>query len=168
MSHHKHIIMQQKACYDYSWKQLPSHVFLRSETSTSPTPPISASVIRTRDLLVPSASPIIAISTFCAQGFLRPFEKRKPLLLQEREGMKRRDRAIWHGGRKTCCVQACMHISAAASVHVHVSIWTIVCLFEFEYEWHSCSKRRPTGSGICERRHYTISENKMKSWKCTR
>ena len=90
--------------------------------------------------------------------------KGKPLLLQERSrrGGKRvrkrtkAEREIWHGVEETCYEMQTydgLHVRLCSCIlcmygHVHLSIWTIVCLPESELEWHSCSKRTPTGSGI--------------------
>lgn len=55
--------------------------------------------------------------------------------------------------RKSTPMSACMNISASASVQVWACSFVHLnnCLPESETEWHSCSKRTPTGSGICSR-----------------
>lgn len=116
-----------------------------------------------------TSSPIIAISTLCAPGFLRPFEKENPFCYRRDRGKKRKkeeshrkeegEQEIWHGVRNTlgsarlqqpACTSLLLHLCMYG--HVHLSIWTIVCLPESKPEWHSCSKRTPTGSGICDSR----------------
>lgn len=112
-----------------------------------------------------TSPPIILMFTLSAQAFLGSFEHEKAFCYGRYGGGQRgtgvwttRSRAkdfTWREKyvRKSKPVSACMNISASASVQVWARSFVHLnnCLPESETEWHSCSKRTPTGSGICSR-----------------
>lgn len=109
-----------------------------------------------------TSSPIIAISTLCAQGFLRSFEKENPFCYRRDWGVETGKRVRKKRGERDRFDMSEKNMLGSASTylllhlcmygHVHLSTWTIVCLPDSEPEWHNCSKRTPTGSGICDSR----------------
>lgn len=166
-------VMQQRACYDYSWVvSLPCLSAFWNGAS-----PYFCQ--HNWNMRVPHAKrfttflPIIAIPAFCAQGFLRPFEKEDPFCYRKDwdEGGKRAREREWRGlerkGRERVMwamalgnVQASLHANCTCTyllLHlckyglVYLFIWAIVCLPESKPECHSCSKRTPTGSRIREK-----------------
>lgn len=108
---------------------------------------------------------IILMFTLSAQGFLGSFEHEKAFCygrygggrrgMRVRKTRRRVEGFTWREkyAGKSKPMSACMNISVPASVQVWAcsSVHLNNCLPESETEWHSCSKRTPTGSGICSR-----------------
>lgn len=109
---------------------------------------------------------IILMSTLSAQGFVGSFEHEKAFCYGEvrrrtKSGEGSRDKKpgerFYEGERNmlgkaslcqpawTSLLLASVQVWACSFVHLNN------CLPESEPEWHSCSKRTPTGSGICSR-----------------